>query len=85
MCPRMSKVLAFEIDLRPAKGLGQPLCKIKRRWPADIISGEDGKLPLGLLVLFELAIGFLQFIERRDECLGRKTSAVCPKVASSVR
>jgi len=85
VCARMRKVFAFKVDLCAAKGLGQPLCKIKRRGSADIILNEIGKFPLGILVLFELAIGIFQFVECRDKRLGRKTPAVRPEVASFIR
>jgi hypothetical protein len=85
MRARMREVLSFEIYLCAAQGLGQPLCKIKRRRPADIIFYEIGKFPLGILVLFELAIGIFKFVECRDKRLGRKTPAVRPEVASFIR
>ena len=81
----VAEVLALEIDLRAAEMVGQPLCEIERRGPADEFPGVVFELGLELLVLLRRKIGGLELGQRGHQRLGSELPAVDAEVSFFIR
>src|SRR5436305_12961041 len=81
----MREILALEHDARAARGRREPLRFIERRRPSDVITQQLAQLTPDTFVGSDAEVGGGQLLDRRDQRLGHKTSAVGAVVAARVR
>ena len=78
------ELIALEIDLRPTQMIGQPLGKIKRARPTDLLGQIIAHFFLKSRVDLCLAIGFFQRQDQRHQCFRDKAPAEKTKMSGLV-
>jgi hypothetical protein len=81
----VTEVLPLEIDLGAAEAVREPLGKIQRCWPSDIVLKIIGEFPLKAPVSFRLRVFALQFQEGGHQGLGDIPTPINPETALAVR
>ena len=80
----VQQVFALDVDLRAAQRLAQTAREIERRGTAGVVVQQIGQFGLKRRVGGSLAIGVLQFFERRHQDFRHEAAAVGAEVAGRI-